>query len=443
MDAALQPLCRPQGGAGGEARDRGLRVHPRRDRRAARRSRRTDRRDPERGRPAVLAGRPRGGGRLRARRRDARAAQEPVRRPAGCPVARLSPAESWARVAGAVFRSTGGWVGSPTTSSPRSTAARAASSTRRCTRASASRCWRRWPAARRSSRARAEPPRRSRAAAAVLVDPRDPASIAAGIEEAAARRDELRAARSGAGGAVHLGADGDGDPGRVRAGGRMTPKPLVVIDADVLGRQRTGDETYVENLLRRLPELGGDDFRFAAITRHPELVPDGVEPIRVATGSQELRMAWSVPRLLRRLRPALAHFQHALPFRCPCPTVVTIHDLSFERDPRAMGRRDRFVFKRVVPRAARRGAARDRCERADEARPGRPLRRPARPDRRDAARCRSRLRPGPSARAATTCCTSARCRRGRIRSLPRAPRGTSGCPSWSSDRSGSRSWRAS
>ena len=30
--------------------------------------------------------------------------------------------------------------------------------------------------------------------AAVLVDPRDPASIAAGIEEAVARRDELRAA---------------------------------------------------------------------------------------------------------------------------------------------------------------------------------------------------------------------------------------------------------
>jgi glycosyltransferase involved in cell wall biosynthesis len=129
--------------------------------------------------------------------------------------------------------------------------------------------------------------------------------------------------------------------------------PLVVIDADVLGRQRTGDETYVENLLRSLPGPGGGDFRFAAITRHPELVPEGVEPIHVATASQELRMAWSVPRLLRRLRPALAHFQHALPFRCPCPAVVTIHDLSFERDPQAMSRRDRFVFKRVVPRAAR------------------------------------------------------------------------------------------
>ncbi|HEY7604511.1 MAG TPA: glycosyltransferase family 1 protein [Gaiellaceae bacterium] len=131
-------------------------------------------------------------------------------------------------------------------------------------------------------------------------------------------------------------------------------KPLVVIDADVLGRQRTGDETYVENLLRRLPPLGGGDFRFAAITRHPELVPEEVEPIEVATGSQELRMAWSVPRVLGRLRPALAHFQHALPLRCPCRAVVTIHDLSFERDPRAMSRRDRFVFRRVVPRAARR-----------------------------------------------------------------------------------------
>jgi glycosyltransferase involved in cell wall biosynthesis len=129
--------------------------------------------------------------------------------------------------------------------------------------------------------------------------------------------------------------------------------PLVVIDADVLGRQRTGDETYVENLLRRLPALGGDDFRFAAVTRHPELVPEGVEPIELETGSQKLRMAWTLPRLLRDVGPALAHFQHALPLRLPCPAVVTIHDLSFERDAAAMPAGHRRVFKRVVPRAAR------------------------------------------------------------------------------------------
>jgi len=65
-------------------------------------------------------------------------------------------------------------------------------------------------------------------------------------------------------------------------------------------------------------------------------------------------MAWTLPRLLRRRRPALAHFQHSLPLFCPCPAVVTVHDLSFERDPRAMGRWDGFVFRTVVPRSARR-----------------------------------------------------------------------------------------
>jgi glycosyltransferase involved in cell wall biosynthesis len=131
--------------------------------------------------------------------------------------------------------------------------------------------------------------------------------------------------------------------------------PLVVIDADVLGRRRTGDETYVANLLRALPDAA-PDLRLAAVTRHPALVPDGVEPVELRARLQEWRMAWSLPRLLRRLRPALAHFQHALPLACPCPAVVTVHDLSFEGDVGAMGRRDRAIFRAVVPRAARRAA---------------------------------------------------------------------------------------
>jgi glycosyltransferase involved in cell wall biosynthesis len=132
--------------------------------------------------------------------------------------------------------------------------------------------------------------------------------------------------------------------------------PLVVVDADVLGRQRTGDETYVLNLLRRLPGAAAGELRFAALTRRPELVPDGVEPVHVPAHLQELRMAWSVPWALRRLRPELAHFQHALPLRCPCPAVVTVHDLSFERAPSVMPARARLVFKTVVPWAAQRAA---------------------------------------------------------------------------------------
>ena len=127
---------------------------------------------------------------------------------------------------------------------------------------------------------------------------------------------------------------------------------MIVVDADTLGRRRTGDETYVRELLRALPR----DLDVAAVTRRPDLVPDGVRAIELDASVQELRMLWTLPRLLRTLRPALAHFVHALPPGLPCPAVLTVQDLSFERDPTVMGSRERLIFKTVVPRSARRAA---------------------------------------------------------------------------------------
>jgi glycosyltransferase involved in cell wall biosynthesis len=132
----------------------------------------------------------------------------------------------------------------------------------------------------------------------------------------------------------------------------VSDRPLVLIDADVLGRHRTGDETYVAQLLRELPAVA-PDLRLAAITREPLLVPDGVQPLALPARSQELRMAVAVPRLLRRVRPALAHFIHALPLVCPAPAVVTVQDLSWERDPSVFGRADLLTFKVFVRRAVR------------------------------------------------------------------------------------------
>jgi glycosyltransferase involved in cell wall biosynthesis len=127
---------------------------------------------------------------------------------------------------------------------------------------------------------------------------------------------------------------------------------VIVIDADTLGRHRTGDETYVRELLRALPR----DLDLAAVTRRPELVPEGVRAIELDVRVQELRMLWSMPRLLRRLRPSLAHFVHAIPPALPCAAVLTVQDLSFERDPSVMGARERAIFKTVVPWSARRAA---------------------------------------------------------------------------------------
>ena len=127
---------------------------------------------------------------------------------------------------------------------------------------------------------------------------------------------------------------------------------MILVDADVLGRERTGDETYVTNLLRELP-AAAPDLHFAAVTRRPDLVPDGVEPLHLPALLQETRMAVSLPRLLRRVRPDLAHFQHALPLAYGGRTIVTVHDLSFEEPDSAMGLVDRLTFRAVVPRAVR------------------------------------------------------------------------------------------
>lgn len=127
---------------------------------------------------------------------------------------------------------------------------------------------------------------------------------------------------------------------------------MIVIDADTLGRRRTGDETYVRELLRALPR----DLDLAAVTRRPDLVPEGVRAVELQSSVQELRMLWAMPRLLRRLRPSLAHFVHAIPPGLPCPSVLTVQDLSFERDKTVMGARERAIFKTVVPWSARRAA---------------------------------------------------------------------------------------
>ncbi len=129
---------------------------------------------------------------------------------------------------------------------------------------------------------------------------------------------------------------------------------LVAVDADVLGRRRTGDEAYVENLLRELIRLE-PPFRLVAVTRHPELVPAGVEALELPARSQFVRMAFGLPKLLRRAGAQLGHFLHVLPTMPPPAAVLTVQDLSFEHAG-LMRRGDRVIFRALVPRSARRAA---------------------------------------------------------------------------------------
>jgi glycosyltransferase involved in cell wall biosynthesis len=136
---------------------------------------------------------------------------------------------------------------------------------------------------------------------------------------------------------------------------RGTPTPLIVIDADVLGRERTGDETYVRNLLRELDALEPTP-ELAAVTRRPALVPKTIRAVELPARNQPVRMAVQLPLLLRRMRPALAHFLYVVPPAYRGAAVVTVQDLSFERHPELMGARDRFFFRTFVRPSVRRAA---------------------------------------------------------------------------------------
>ena len=207
---------------------------------------------------------------------------------------------------------------------------------------------------------------------------------------------------------------------------------VVAFDADVLGRQRTGDETYALNLLRELgplaPEAG---IRLVAVTRHPELVPDGVEPYELGARSQELRMAWIAAASTSQAR------------RCPLPHAARA--AAAPALPVRRHRPRRVVRARPVadglegpddvpPRGPARGTergTRPHRVRAHEGGSRRALPGAGRAHRRHAERRRPRLLPGSRGRT-TSSSPSERSRHGRTSS----PRST--LPRQSVSRSSSR-----
>ncbi len=130
-------------------------------------------------------------GDVRARRRDARAAEEPRRGPS-TPHERPASSCGWSVLAGGeASTSPAGSARCPTRRSPSSTAAPGQCSTRLCTRASGCPSSRRWPAGRRSSRRAGRPWRRSPAVQPSSSTRSTSSRSRPALAEAERRRDEL------------------------------------------------------------------------------------------------------------------------------------------------------------------------------------------------------------------------------------------------------------
>ncbi len=131
----------------------------------------------------------------------------------------------------------------------------------------------------------------------------------------------------------------------------------VALDAHVVGRRQTGNETYIVSLaeaLARRADVMATVFLDAG-TPWPSGEPVVTEALRLRT--PYLRLPLELPLRARRSGAQLLHVQYVAPPLPRLPVVTTIHDISFEDLRNAFPRATELRLKGSVRLAAKRSAA--------------------------------------------------------------------------------------
>ncbi len=129
------------------------------------------------------------------------------------------------------------------------------------------------------------------------------------------------------------------------------------VDAHAIGRQLTGNEVYIRNLLQRFAALDRDS-EFIAYIAAPEAapwIPSRVQVKRVSANPFK-RLGWDLPLRLRQDRPDLVHVQYTAPLGCRTPIIATVHDVSFLERPEFFPLARRIQLQTTVSRTVRRAA---------------------------------------------------------------------------------------
>ena len=136
--------------------------------------------------------------------------------------------------------------------------------------------------------------------------------------------------------------------------------PPLHVAISALSGTTGGPATYGRRLVAALAQRS--DLRLSVLTDAPEhFAHCGVEIVEVPTRGGIDRLRWqhlAVPRALRKLEPDVYHdTKNALPWRCPVPAAVTVHDLAYYTCPKTFGLASRWFLRRATRDAARRAAA--------------------------------------------------------------------------------------
>lgn len=135
----------------------------------------------------------------------------------------------------------------------------------------------------------------------------------------------------------------------------------IAIDAHSVGAKLAGNESYAVNLIEALAEIDGvNEYTLYVTTaeahnRFQQRWPN----FKVQTTLPHtplIRIPLTLSAELRKHPVDVLHVQFTAPPFCPCPAVVSIHDLSFEHLPETFNRRSRTQLRLTVRHSARRAA---------------------------------------------------------------------------------------
>ena len=133
----------------------------------------------------------------------------------------------------------------------------------------------------------------------------------------------------------------------------------IAIDAHSVGAKLGGNESYALNLIEALAQIDRvNEYTLyvttaAAQDRFHQRWPN-FKVHRTLPHTPLIRIPLTLSAELRKHPVDVLHVQFTAPPFCPCPVVVSIHDLSFEHLPQTFNRRSRTQLRLTVRHSARR-----------------------------------------------------------------------------------------
>lgn len=132
----------------------------------------------------------------------------------------------------------------------------------------------------------------------------------------------------------------------------------LLLDAHYIGARAGGNETHTRNLIHGLRAVGCP-HELTLLLRPDQMgtpIAEGFAARPLAVHSSYLRVPFVVPLEALRTRAELLHIQYTAPPWCPCPYVVTMHDLVAFRLPESMPFMDRHRLRLLSRNTLRRAA---------------------------------------------------------------------------------------